>query len=177
MNKKEAEKKNQAIMQVAELANEQLKREAIVAELEDALKFAKKDLSEISEDLLPSAMESADLLSYITGDNIQVKIKEDISLSLKSGQPVQARAWLRKNEHGDLIKNIISVPFGKGQDEQAVKLAKLLKEKEYEFDQVEDVNSGSVKAVLRRELEKGTDVPLDIFGANQYKMSIVKVKN
>ena len=91
------------------------------------MKEAKESLDEIETDLLPSAMEQADVLTFTTPDGIEVKVKEDITLAMKSGEPKQAYKWLRDNEHGDLIKNTIAVVFGKGQDKQAIELAKKLK--------------------------------------------------
>lgn len=168
---------NKALTQISELAEMYLVRKAKVEELEDALKAAMADLNEIEYDLLPSAMEQADVLNFTTPDGIQVAIKEDLNMSLKSGDKEKAFAWLRSHDKGDLIKNVITVEFGVGQDKQAAELAKLLKKQKYEFTQQEDVNTSSVKAVIRRVLEAGDDVPLEDFGATQYKKAVVKVKN
>lgn len=168
---------NKALKQVSELAGKYLVRKAKVEELEAALKEARKALDEIETDMLPSAMEQADVLNFTTPDGIQVAIKEDLNMSFNSGNKAKAFAWLRDHDKGDLIKNTIAVEFGKGQDKEAVRLANLLREKKYEFYQKEDVNTSSVKAVLRRSLEAGEDVPLEDFGATQYKKAVVKVKN
>lgn len=168
---------NKALKQVSDLAGQYLVRKAKVDELEEALKEAKRELDDIESNLLPAAMDQADVLSFETPDGISVKVKEDLNMSFKSGNPAAAFKWLRDHGKGDLIKNTISVEFGKGQDKDAALLAKLLKERKFNFSQKEDVNTSSTKAVIRKVLEAGEeDVPLEHFGATQYRKAIVKVK-
>lgn len=166
-----------ALEQVSTLAGMYLTRKATVEKIEEQLKAAKRELEEVEMFLLPEAMEQANVVSFTTPDDIQVSIKEDLNMSIKAGNKALAISWLRNHGKGDLVKNKVAVEFGKGQDAQAVELANMLRQQGYEYTQNEDVHTSSVKAVIRKVLEDGAeDVPLEVFGATQYKKAIVKIK-
>ena len=162
---------------ISEFSMLYLDRKAIVDDLTERLKEAQYKLTEVEQDLLPSAMDSANQTSCEIQGGITIAIKEDITMSLKAGNKERAFAWLRANQKGDLIKNIVSVEFGKGQDEHAQYLATLLKSEGFEYQQKDNANVASLKAVIRRDLEQGVDVPLQDFGAHQYRKAIVKIKS
>jgi hypothetical protein len=163
--------------QISELVTLYLIKKSVVESLTEALKDATKELTEVECDLLPSAMESADVSEFTTVDGVKVTIKEDIQMSIREANRALAFDWLRRNNHADLLKNMVMVEFGKGQDAHANMLAEVLKGQGYSVEQKEDVNTASVKSVLKKEMAEGADIPLDVFGGYHYKKAIVKIKN
>jgi len=162
--------------QISDLTMQYLVKKSIMDSLESSLKEAQREFREIEMRLLPAAMDEANTLKFETRDGIEVKIKEDITMSLNAGDRGKAFAWLRANQKGDLIKNVLTIEFSNNQDRQATALAKLLQEERYNFTRREDANTGALKAVIRRDLENGVDVPLEVFGAYQWRRAIVKIK-
>jgi hypothetical protein len=71
--------------------------------------------------------------------------------------------WLRENELGDLIKNEVSVQFGKGEDNKADELIGLAVREGYEPSQKQKVEPMTLKALYRERIEAGLDMPSDFF--------------
>ena len=72
--------------------------------------------------------------------------------------------WLRENNHGDLIKNNVSLTFGRNQDNEAKSIVDDLRKKGHNVKQAEKVEPMTLKAFVREQIEKGKDVPADLFG-------------
>ena len=83
--------------------------------------------------------------------------------SFKNGVPHQTFEWLRENGAGDLIKNIVSLNFGRAEDSDAKKLFENLQEQGYNVSQNEKVEPNTLKAFVREKLQKGQNVPTDLF--------------
>lgn len=75
----------------------------------------------------------------------------------------QALKWLEENNLSDIIKNEVVVAFDKGENEKAKQLLEnLQKEGLYATNEI-NVNAMTLKATLKKEFEKGKDLPLDVF--------------
>ena len=66
-----------------------------------------------------------------------------------------AHAWLRQQGHGDIIKNQVSVSFGKGEDETALETMTLLEQEGLFPAQKESVHPSTLKAFVRERIESG----------------------
>tara|TARA_R110000803_G_scaffold1629_5_gene5286 strand:- start:7203 stop:7772 length:570 start_codon:yes stop_codon:yes gene_type:complete len=159
---------------VAKLVHQQLQIEEAIASTEDHLKALKKDHQRISTQTIPDAITDANLLSeFTTADGIKVSIKPFISANISEARREEAHFWLREHEHGDIIKNIISVDTGKDQKlaEQAITA---LSEGGFNPSSKESVHASTLKAWLREQVEAGTPVPLELFGAFLGQKSTIK---
>jgi hypothetical protein len=87
-----------------------------------------------------------------------------ISANISKDRSAGAHEWLRDNGFGDLIKNTVSVNFGKGEDDKAGELIKGLEDSGYNVDQKEAVHPSTLKAFCKEQIEKGSEIPTDLFG-------------
>ena len=159
---------------VAELVRQQLALEEYIANAEEHLKKLKKDHQRISTQTIPDAIADANLLSeFTTADGVKVSIKPFISANISEARREEAHTWLRDNQHGDIIKNIISVDTGKDQ-ELAEKAIKALSDGGFNPASKENVHASTLKAWLREQIEAGTPVPLELFGAFLGQKSTIK---
>ena len=159
---------------VAKLVQQQHEIEESIAKTEEHLKALKKDLQRISTQTIPDAISDANLLSeFTTADGIKVSVKPFISANISEARREEAHTWLRDNEHGDIIKNIISVDTGKDQ-ELADKALKTLSDGGFNPSSKESVHASTLKAWLREQIEAGTPVPLELFGAFLGQKSTIK---
>jgi len=85
-----------------------------------------------------------------------------------------AFAWLEAEGHADLIKSNYSLDFGMGSFQQAQILEDVLNEKGFEFSKKLGVHTGSLTAFVKRQIESGNTVPLDLLGAHVGE--VVKMK-
>ena len=158
---------------VSSLAEKQVELEVRIAKGEALLEQLKKEHREISEKALPAALQEVGLASVTLTNGKKVTVKTEIYASIPKDSSAPAFAWLRDHGHGALIKNIISTEFGKGEDEKAVEAAMLLAEAGFTPSQKESVHPMTLKAFLKEQVEKGQDVPLDLFGAFVFNKSKV----
>ena len=80
---------------------------------------------------------------------------------------------MRENNHGDLIKNNLSVSFGKGEDADAVKLKESLEKQGLVVDQKQDVHWQTLRGFVKEQIEKNKTIPSETFGlyiANRTKI-------
>ena len=74
-----------------------------------------------------------------------------------------AYSWLRSNGLGDIIKNEITVSFGRNEDNKAANYANLAKGQGYQPTQKLKVEPMTLKALVRERIEAGKEMPTDIF--------------
>ena len=75
----------------------------------------------------------------------------------------EAFKWLRDNDLGDLIKNEVTVSFGRNEDNKAAEYAVLAQGQGYQPIQKLKVEPMTLKALVRERVESGKDMPSDLF--------------
>ena len=100
-------------------AEEQLRHETVIKELEEKLATAKKSHREIAEQKLPDAMRECNLSEIKLANGTKISIQQFYSARIGKEQEELAFNWLKTNGHEDIIKNVVSVQFGRGEDEEA----------------------------------------------------------
>lgn len=155
---------NNDLKQVAALVRQQLLLERRVEDLTADLKRAQLDLANISGDVLPAALAEHGLTELKMADGSKVTVATTISANISKDRLSGAHGWLRDNGFGDLIKNTVSVNFGKGEDDKAGELIRELEGDGYSVDQKEAVHPSTLKAFCKEQIEKGSEIPTDLFG-------------
>ena len=150
---------------VSRLANEAATLEQKLAEQERAMKDTKAALHKITDEQLPEALEEMGLQKFILTDGSEISVKPVYSASIPKDRREEAFQWLRDHEFGDLVKNNVTVTFGRGEDEDAKEFLNLCGSQGYAPDQLQKVEPMTLKAWLRERVEAGDAVPLDLFGA------------
>ena len=74
---------------------------------------------------------------------------------------------------GDLIKNTVTTTFNRGQDNQVAELVKVCEQFGFKYLQKQKVEPMTLKAFAKEQVEKGKELPFDLFGiyiANKAKL-------
>jgi len=100
-------------------------------------------------------------LKLADGSAVEVKPYYAANISIKNREA--AYNWLRSNNLGDIIKNDITVSFGKSEDNKAAEYANLAQSQGYQPTQKLKVEPMTLKALVRERIEKGVEMPMDIF--------------
>lgn len=164
---------NEQLQMIADLADQQRTLEERITKGEVYLAQLKESLREISDKRLPNAMAEVGMSEFKLADGTKITIKDEVYCSIPKENPGPAFAWLRENNFDSLIKNEIMVSFGKGQDEDAIKVAHLIADAGFRPEQKQTVHPMTLKAFIKEQMGKGTDVPLEAFGA--YAVARAKV--
>ena len=83
--------------------------------------------------------------------------------SIPVAKKEEAFNWLRSNGLGDLIKNEVTVSFGRNEDNKAAEYAGLAQGQGYQPVQKLKVEPMTLKALVRERIEAGQDMPSDLF--------------
>ena len=153
------------IGEVSFWAKEQVLREEKVAKLKEALKEAEKELREVSEERLPEAMEEVGMEKFLLSNGTWVRIETFYSGRIGKSEKEQEAAftWLRENNHEDLIKNVVSVQFGRGEDDKADNLISDLSKQGHYSHTRKWVEPMTLKAFIKEQVSQGKPIPFDTF--------------
>jgi len=153
-----------ASQEIAESCNKLLDVQKEIAALEDKLKKKKEEELKLSEQDIPNLMQKTGVSLLKLTDGSSVEIKPYYGARIPASRTEEAFDWLRENNHGDLIKNNVTLTFGRNQDNEAKSLVDDLRNKGHNVKQAEKVEPMTLKAFVREQIEKGKDVPADLFG-------------
>ena len=153
-----------AMEDIATACNKLLDVQKEVSELEDKLKKKKEEELKLSEQDIPNLMQKAGAASIKLTDGTAVEIKPYYGARIPASRTEEAFNWLRENNFADLIKNNVTLTFGRNEDNMAKSLVDDLRNKGHNVKQAEKVEPMTLKAFVREQIEKGKDVPADLFG-------------
>ncbi len=162
---KEKEPKRSDLALVSKLARRQLALAIKMAKIAEQLQGTTNDYNSIRLKELPEALAQCGVEMVILKTGEKVEIKTDYYCSLTGKHREPAIAWLRKKGFDDLISRNVVASFGKGQDKEADRALKAMdKFKHAVVKAVEEVNTGSFKALVREQIEAGVPVPVAQLG-------------
>ena len=130
---------------------------------EESLKNKKKEIERISGEVIPTMLSEMGLASLKLADGSAVDVKPYYTANISIANREAAYGWLRSNGLGDIIKNDITVSFGRNEDNKAAEYANLAKGQGYQPTQKLKVEPMTLKALVRERIENGKDMPMDIF--------------
>jgi hypothetical protein len=150
---------------VARLANEANVLQEHVSRQEEELKQSKKALRRVTDELLPEALEELNLEKVVMKDGSEISVKPIYAASIPKNRLDEAYNWLREHGDGDIIKNNVTVTFGKGEDQDAQAFMLMCGNQGFTPQQAEKIESMTLKGWLREKVETGHAIPMDLFGA------------
>jgi len=134
-----------------------------LADKETELKELKRKVELVSGEVIPTLMQEMNISTLKLADGTSVEVKPIYGASILVAKREEAFKWLRENGLGDLIKNEVTVAFGRDEDNKASNYANLAKGQGYEPVQKLKVEPMTLKALVRERLEAGQEMPSDLF--------------
>ena len=141
---------------------------------EDNIKNTKKDIDRLSGEVIPTMMTEMGLSELKLQDGSHLKVSTSYKAHITEANKEMAFNWLRDNGLGDIIKNEISVSFGRGEDNKAAHYAELAKGQGLEPTQKLKVEPMTLKALVRERIEAGKEMPTEIFGVFTENKTTIK---
>ena len=143
---------------------------------EDAIKQKKKDIEYLSGEVIPTMLAEMGLSFLKLQDGSSVEVKTNYSATITQANKEKAFNWLRENGLSDIIKNEISVSFGRNEDNKAADYAELAKGQGLEPRQKLKVEPMTLKALVRERIEAGKDMPTELFNIYVGNKTTIKRK-
>ena len=141
---------------------------------EENMKNTKKELEHISGEVIPTMMSEMGLSHLKLMDGSSVDVKPNYSATITVANREAAFNWLRQNGLGDIIKNEISVSFGRNEENKAADYASLAQERGFQPTQKLKVEPMTLKALVRERTEAGKEMPTEIFGVFSENKTTIK---
>lgn len=147
-------------------------------DIEDAethLKSLKQEKHKLSVENIPALMDEMGV-ERLDVDGMTVERKMIVAASIPVGNKEQAFDWLRSNGLDDIIKNDITVSFGKGEDNVAGDVIGMLRDKGFDPNTKTHVHPSTLRAFVRERIVDGKPIDLDLFGAFISNTAVIKRK-
>lgn len=160
------------LQQLAEL---QAAAEAEIADLEAKLNKAREKYKDLAERQVPELMDQIGMEEFRTNTGLRIVVQETIRASIPKAKAPLAFGWLKDHGHAAMIKRVVSVQFGKGEDDRAEALLSSLSG-EYAAEEKSSVHPSTLAAFIREKLSNGDEVPLDLFGVHRQRVTKISTK-
>jgi hypothetical protein len=158
---------------ITALAELLLKRETAEAEAEIELKELRAARM-VATTNLSDAMKSIKMTKFSLEDGREVKIKDDLTVSVPKKRMGEILTKLRELGEDDMIKEKVIVDGGAGKGNQIAELEHQCQELGLDYDKDESVNSGTLKSWLNRRRNDGEIDDLTFYGA--FELTKVTIK-
>jgi len=166
--------KNEDLSSVGALAKRAKELEKEVEELESVLKERQEQRRKLLEDTIPAMLSELGMKSFKMADGSNIEVKPFYSASIKEESRAKAYEWLRENGFDDIIKNTVSVRFGRGEDGLCDTLLNQLREQNYPVEQSQKIEPQTLKAWVREQVERGSEFPTELFGVYVGQKATIK---
>ena len=147
-----------------------------ISKNEEYLKQKKKELDHISGEVIPTMLSEMGLSYLKLADGSSIEVKTNYSATITEANKEAAFNWLRQNGLGDIIKNEISVSFGRNEDNKAADYAELAKGQGFQPTQKLKDEPMTLTALVRERIEAGKEMPTEIFGVFTENKTTIKRK-
>ena len=162
-DQQDAMKKTESIQSLADQVERLEGLHSRIEKSEENLKDLKKEYQRISGEVIPTMMSEMGLAELKLQDGSHLKVSTSYRATITEANKEEAFNWLRENGLGDIIKNEISVSFGRNEDNKAADYAELAKGQGFEPQQKLKVEPMTLKALVRERIEAGKDMPTELF--------------
>ena len=144
-------------------ANKMAELEELIEEKQASLKATQKELKTLSEEEIPALLSEVGLSEITLTNGQKISTQAYYYGRITEHYQQESFEWLQNNGHGDIIKNVVSVSFGRDEDVNAEKLLSDLQDDGYSTNGKKWVEPMTLKAFIREQVESGNDLPLETF--------------
>ena len=173
-DQQDAMKKTENIQSLADQVEKLEELQSRLQTQEQIMKDTKKQIERISGEVIPTMMSEMGLAELKLQDGSHLKVSTSYRATITEANKEAAFTWLRNNGLGDIIKNEISVSFGRNEDNKAASYAELAKGQGFQPTQKMKVEPMTLKALVRERIEAGKDMPTEIFGVFSENKTTIK---
>ena len=129
----------------------------------DRIKDLEDSESYLSEVIIPDMMNAMNLKTMKLKDGSEIEVSNKFFASALAPKRAEAYQWLRDNGLGNIVKNEITVRFGKDEDTKATQYATLARGQGYEPEQKVSVHAGTLRVALEDLHSRGGKIPSEYF--------------
>jgi len=133
-----------------------------------------KEEEQVLADSITDLLQSKGVSELKLTDGSKVTTKEQLYCSIKEENKQAAFNWVRDQGDGDIIKNIVSVDFKKGEDKVAQEFRKLAEDSGLVPNENSSIHPSTLRSYLNAKSRDGVDFDDKLFGA--FRLNKVSIK-
>jgi len=150
--------------QLSDLVRKLRSVEDQIADAELHLKSLKAEKHKLSIENIPALMDEMGV-ERLDVDGVTVTRKMMVHASIPVDRREEAFDWLRSEGLDDIIKNDVSLSFGKGEDNLAGDVIGMLRDRGFDPSTKTHIHPSTLKAFVKERVTDGKPIDLDMFGA------------
>lgn len=158
---------------LSSLVRDMRELEEKIEDSENHLKNLKSQKHSLASEQIPMLMDEMGV-DRIDVDGLTVSTKLQVHASIPVARREEAYTWLRENNLDSIIKNDVTVSFGKGEDNVAGDVVGLLQDKGFDPKTKTHVHASTLKEFVKERITDGKPIDLDLFGA--YSMNTAEIR-
>ena len=148
---------------------------------EDELKKLKAERNRLATDSIPNLLDDMEgtvgiKVKASNGDLLELSINTFVSASIPVDRKQEAYDWLRDNNLDSIIKNEVTLGFGRNEDHKAQQVMVDLENQGYHPESKTHIHAMTLKGFVRERVEAGLPIDLDLFGAYVGQTAVIKRK-
>ena len=152
-----------ALSSLGQKCSELVEVRADLAQLEEKKKELSQREFKLENEEIPAVMEENNLTSLKLKDGQKIEITESYHASITQANKDFCFNWLKEKGLDDIIKNEVSVAFGRGENDGALDLKSQLEGQGLPVDHSQKIHPQTLKAFVGERIRSGNAVP-DEFG-------------
>lgn len=149
---------------LSSLVREMRSIEDQILDQEQILKDLKAQKHRLATEQIPMLMDEMGV-DRLDVEGVTVSTKLQVHASIPVARKDEAFAWLRDNNLDSIIKNDVTISFGKGEDNIAGDVVGLLQDRGFDPQMKTHVHPSTLKAFVKERITDGKPIDLDMFGA------------
>jgi hypothetical protein len=143
----------------------------VQADLQEKIKTNQAKITQMERRTLPDMFSEAKISALVVEQdgNHQPFIAERKTVytaKIPDDKRPQAFQWFVQNDHGDLVKSVITIKYGMQEHDKKLAAMELLNKHKIKFDAAESVHHSTLKAFVEREITAGHVIPHDLLGVS-----------
>lgn len=160
--------------ELSRLVIEQKGIEETIAEYESCLEELQKKLKDVSEFKIPDLFDELGFDKITLKDGSKVEVKRGYAATISAEHKEAAFDWLKKNEHDGIIKHDVIAKLKKGENEEHEKIIAFLNKEGLTYEDKEHIHPATLKSFINEQMEKGSDLPQEVFGVFPIRKTKIK---
>lgn len=164
---------NDTLAALVSLAKVQLGLEKLIAESEELVAKTKAELKDVAENKIPALMDELGVSMFKLSNGYTIKIANEYYAKITEENEAACYDWLRSNDLDGIIKSVITLPFGKGEDAESDYALEILENAGFIPTRKESIHHQVLKSFVKERIAKGLPIDYDTFGISNVRRSVV----
>jgi hypothetical protein len=163
-----------ALTTVRDLALRLVRETGALEALRAEVARREKDLKDLAERQLPEKFTAVGITALPLTNGATIEVKPFVGASIEEEKREAAYAWLERVGAGDLVKNLVTLAFGRGEDALATFIHGVAQRAGLTAEIKKSVNYQTLQAWVRDRLGRGEGVDTGVITV--YAGQVAKIK-